>query len=244
MNMQIPRYLLAVAVIVNIALLGGSTMDHPPPVAAQEEQTVVELGASHERVNPGECALVEWVVDLAGEWPVTLNDEPVEPHGHREVCPQETTSYTLVVDAPDGPISREARIIVGEGPGHEEVFRGEELPPEGGEFPAYFQIVDPEAIPRGACATLVWEVGDAEEAFVIVNGEVVPPAGNVRICPEETARYELLVEGPEGPQIREIILQVVGAEGEGGPSEGMRPPEEEGMPPKQPREVTVEFSLD
>jgi hypothetical protein len=238
------RYLTGVAVIMAIALLGDVTGNRPLPAAAEEEQVVIDLAASHERINPGECALVEWGVQLTGDWPLRLGNEPVEPHGHREVCPQATTTYILSVETPEGLVSKEVTIAVGGPPEDEGLFRRDE-PREGGDaLPIEFQVVEPEAIPRGACARLAWEVGDMEEYVVLVNGDVAPRAGNIEICPEETTRYELFVEGPEGPAIREIILQVVDVHGEGEGWEGVRPPEMEGEPPEGSGEVALSLTAD
>ncbi len=86
--------------------------------------------------------------------------------------------------------------------------------PEGGEI-AF--LVEPEAIPAGACAVLHWEVYPPAEA--LLNGEGVPPAGEMEVCPPETTTYELLV--PERDQMRTATLHVEG-EPEPPPEEGVR----------------------
>jgi hypothetical protein len=242
MRMQMLRYQMGVVVVMAIALLGGGTADRPLPAAAQEKQVVVELGASHERVNPGECALVEWALHPAGDWPVKFGNEQVPAAGHREVCPQTTTTYTLNVEAPDGIVSRQVTVTVGDEPAADTPTPEVEPAPGGKEPPIYFQVVEPEAIPRGTCAKLSWEVDVGTDSTLTINGQEIPPASAVKICPQETAKYELLVKHPGGVSKREIILTVMETLGGGVPEEGVVPPEEVAAPAGEPGGATVLFA--
>jgi hypothetical protein len=59
-------------------------------------------------------------------------------------------------------------------------------------------IADPPIIPPGECANLFWEVISPEDIGVIVEGEGVPPMGEMLVCPDETRPFELIVESPAG----------------------------------------------
>jgi hypothetical protein len=85
--------------------------------------------------------------------------------------------------------------------------------PEEGEI---IFLVEPEAIPAGACAVLYWEVHPSADA--LLNGEQVPPVGETEVCPPETTTYELLV--PERGQVRMVTLHV---------EREPEPPSEEGV---------------
>ncbi len=70
-------------------------------------------------ISQGDCAVLRWEV-VPPDWPVLVNDEEVEPAGQREVCPQGTTTYQLVVEAPGGAQERSVTLSVeGGGPGVE-----------------------------------------------------------------------------------------------------------------------------
>jgi hypothetical protein len=240
-RMQMLRYQMGVVVVMAIALLGGGTTDRALPVAAQGEQVVVEFGAG-DRINPGECTIVEWAVQMAGDWPVKLDSEGVAAAGHREVCPQVTTTYTLNVEAPGQVVSRQVTVVVGEGSAGDTLTQGEEPAPGGEEPPIYFQVVEPEAIARGTCAKLSWEVDVGTDSTLTINGREIPPASAVKICPEETTKYELLVQNPEGVSKREIILTVMETLGGGVPEEGVVPPEEVAASAGETGVVTVLFA--
>jgi hypothetical protein len=94
------------------------------PTVAPEEPPVeppgeVQINFTADRTNlaPGECATLMWSVQ--GGEAVALDGEPVPSSGEMEVCPPETTPYTLAVYVGVGPPSppvaqRELVIVVGE----------------------------------------------------------------------------------------------------------------------------------
>ncbi|MFC2051094.1 hypothetical protein ACFLTN_08005, partial [Chloroflexota bacterium] len=65
----------------------------PPP-----GEPHVFLTADRTSIQPGECVTLEWRVDGEGFFGVELNGQPVNPSGHQQACPPETTFYTLAVD--------------------------------------------------------------------------------------------------------------------------------------------------
>ena len=113
---------------------------------------------------------------------------------------------------------------------------------EGHGIPFHVQIVDPEAIPRGTCATLFWETPLEQDWPVFLDGNPVDPMGGVRVCPEETAIYHLSAQTPDGPVERTVELAVMDMGGEMSPGE-MPAPLETGLE-AQSELVQMEFVVD
>jgi len=57
----------------------------------------IAFGADRTTLRPGECAALSWSVE--GGFGVALDGRPVERSGQTQVCPGETTTYALAVDA-------------------------------------------------------------------------------------------------------------------------------------------------
>ncbi|MCJ7620433.1 MAG: hypothetical protein MUP64_09480 [Anaerolineae bacterium] len=77
------------------------------PTSAPE----LQFAARDSTVARGECTILEWVVEGAEGYPVFLNGAEVDSSGWRQVCPEELTTYELVVGAPGGPY--EERVTIG-----------------------------------------------------------------------------------------------------------------------------------
>jgi hypothetical protein len=95
------------------------TASVPPEIPPVEPASEVQINFTADRTNLsfGECAMLMWTVQ--GGEAALLNGEAVPPSGEREVCPPETTQYTLAVYVGEGPPSpavaeRELVIDVGE----------------------------------------------------------------------------------------------------------------------------------
>jgi len=191
---------------------------HPVPVsrasAPPEEPGApsIELHIEPDVIPPGECATLLWNVHDASAL-VFLDGEEIPPVGEKRVCPDQTTTYHVIADAPGTPATEEVTLHVGEGPA-----------------PFFFRVIDPEAIPRGSCARLVWELppdfDDDWSAFL--EGEPIKRMGDRAICPEETTTYHLVVEAPDGPREFELTLRVAGLGGEVSPGGKPRPEEPDG----------------
>ena len=114
--------LLGTAVVAALLLSCGLL-----PTSAPE----IQFAARDPTVARGECTILEWVVEGAEGYPVFLNDEEVDSSGWKQVCPEELTTYDLVVGAPGGPY--EERVTIGlegePGPGPGLVLSPTSLPP-------------------------------------------------------------------------------------------------------------------
>ncbi len=177
-----------------------------PPELSEDGELVFFV--EPDMIPPGACAVLHWEVHPPAE--ALLDGEGVPPMGEREVCPEETTTYELLV--PERDLARTATLHV-------------EAPPE--EMAIIF-VVDPDGIPQGQCAVLRWEVAAPEDWRTLLDGGEVPHFGEREVCPPSTTSYELLVETADGPQVRTVTLHVEAAE------EPTIPPEPTAQPPAEP----------
>jgi hypothetical protein len=95
--------------VVAVLLLGCGLL----PTSTPE----IQLAARDPTVAAGECTILEWVVEGAEGYPVFLDGQEVDSSGWRQVCPQETTAYDLVVGSPGGPYQARATVAVEGEPG-------------------------------------------------------------------------------------------------------------------------------
>ena len=105
---------------------GEPPPEEPPPQEPPPEEPPPEGGPDvivfevHPDVVPqGGCAMLFWEVHPPGEWRVLLDGQEVPPLGEREECPQATTTYELLVEAPGGPQIRAVTLSVEGAPGPE-----------------------------------------------------------------------------------------------------------------------------
>ncbi len=84
----------------------------PPPEGGSE---LIAFVSDPDAISQGGCAILHWEVDAA-EWPVTLDGQEVPHVGEREVCPETTTTYALLVEAPEEPQERHLTLEVQAGP--------------------------------------------------------------------------------------------------------------------------------
>lgn len=159
-----------------------------PTLSLPPEEGEIIFFVEPDAIRAGECAGLHWEVYPPVD--ALLDGEGVPSEGDREVCPPETTTYELLV--PETGEMRTATLHV--------------EPPEGEV--AIFFAVDPDVIPAGGCAALLWEVGAPEEWRVLIDGQAVPHVGEREECPSQTTTYELLVETPDGPQVSTATLHV------------------------------------
>lgn len=83
--------------------------EEPPPEGGPE---VIVFEVHPDTIPQGECASLFWEVHPPGDWPVLLNGQEVPPVGEREECPESTTTYELLVEAPGGPQERTVTLHV------------------------------------------------------------------------------------------------------------------------------------
>ncbi|TKJ30500.1 MAG: hypothetical protein CEE40_04695 [Chloroflexi bacterium B3_Chlor] len=171
--------------VVTVGLLPTPSATAPPAPDESEMLFFVEP----EAIPVGGCAMLHWQVYPPVD--ALLDGEGVPSEGEREVCPETTRTYELLV--PETGHTRTATLHVKPAPEMEL---------------AIFFAVDPDVIPAGGCAMLFWEVGAPEEWRVLIDGQEAPHLDEREECPSQTTTYELLVETPDGPQVRTVTLRV------------------------------------
>ncbi len=111
----------AAVVLVGAIIIGAAILPdifNPPiptpipfptatPVPPRPE-VQIEFVADRTRLELGECTILRWQV--VGGFGVTLNNQPVNRAGETRVCPRESTTYELAVDAGDS-MKRNAIVI-------------------------------------------------------------------------------------------------------------------------------------
>jgi hypothetical protein len=166
----------------------GEVSTLSPTAPAETSGGEIVFFAEPDVIPLGACAGLRWDVQPPAE--ALLDGEGVPSTGDREVCPEVTTSYELSV-----PEWGQVRTVT---------LQVEATSQEVG----FFFAVDPDAIPQGGCALLIWEVGAPEEWPTRLDGSEVAHTGQQQVCPASTTTYELAVETPDGPQTRTVTLHV------------------------------------
>ena len=199
--------------------------EHPPEEQPPEGEGVefVNLVVEPDVIPAGACAMLFWVAIPPGEWPVLLNGQEVPHVGEQEVCPGDTTTYELLVEAPGGPEERVVTLHVeGEpepepgqppeptpaspaGPTSTPVSPAGPTPPPGVVIDFW---VDNNNIAAGTCTTLRWHVANANA--VHLDGAGVVGDGSKQICPSSTTVYVLHVAHDAGATEKKVTVKVSG----------------------------------
>lgn len=142
-------------------------------------------------LKPGECTKLHWAVDNVIE--VYLNGSPVTGKETREICPTQTTTYTLRVVSSSGAQDYPVTIVVGTG-----------------AEPAIEFTAETYQIAKGQCTTLHWRVTGVRAVYL--NNQGVPGESSQQVCPEASITYELRVEDTNGAiTIKRLNIAVVPA---------------------------------
>jgi hypothetical protein len=139
-------------------------------------------------VTAGECTNLHWKVDNVIS--VLFNDQPATGNESREVCPKETTTYSLRVTGSAGAQEYTLTIQVA----------------AAGETTLAFEA-DKTLLAPGECATLSWNVTDVKE--VRLNGQGVAGVATQQVCPTQPANYDLVAVTNTGQTLSERITITV-----------------------------------
>jgi hypothetical protein len=163
---------------------GGATPTPTPSVVAAPTTptvTPVRSGgifwADVNTLKSGGCTNLHWSVENVVA--VYLDNTPVTGKESREVCPTQTTVYTLRVVSGTGTQDYPVTIVV-DTSGQPTI-----------EFKAdAYQVV------KGECTYLHWRVTNVRSVFL--NNQGVAGESSQKICPETDTTYELRVEDTDG----------------------------------------------
>lgn len=143
-------------------------------------------------VAAGECTNLHW--DVQDVISVYFNGNPATGNETRQVCPAQTTSYTLRVNSNAGTQDHTVTITVGA------------AAQAGVEF-----AVDATEIVSGQCTILHWRAVDVSAVYL--NNVGVAGESSQRICPEANSTYELRVTNNDGSTTtKRIAVSVVSAD--------------------------------
>jgi uncharacterized protein YraI len=159
----------------------------PPPVGPTLIPGNANFQASTYTVQQGQCATLSWSVqDVAA---VYLSDGqyqyPVGGVDTRSVCPQVTTTYTLLVQRRDGSTFQEQLTIT-------------VVPPQPSNDPNF--RADSYSLNPGQCTTMRWNVNDVRAVYFWDGANQQGVGGNDsrQVCPLNTTTYRLEVVGNDG----------------------------------------------
>jgi hypothetical protein len=218
-------FLIAMLFSILILATGCITYNMPPSEAVPNEslpqggqptgETQVDLGMDIGKIHPGECVMLHWNVQGGDFFGVDLNGESVSPSGEKQVCPNETTTYTLTVDVGNAVINREVVVtVVGTGQTPQQPqssSAGCDGAPVFSNFEAY-----PGSITSGQSATLEWGpitngmTGPLVGSVVLTPGnfgEVGSP-GSRQVSPTSTTTYTLTATGCGGTATKSVTVVV------------------------------------
>jgi hypothetical protein len=170
---------------------------------------------------PGGIASFEFFVDDASLGEVSVGGGRLEL---AEITwePQAPGIYLIGVTATDGEGSVgdrvTSKVYIGDVQ-DDDPFAGE-APGECEGIEAIFLQLEPAVVEPGDCAVASWQVYGPEEWPVILNEELVPPFGEIPICPEEDTEVQLAIETPHGICRREAAILVQPEDIEPQPGEG------------------------
>ncbi len=150
-------------------------------------QTAIEFTVDKAQVVAGDCTTLRW--NATGVKEVRLNDRGVAGVATEQVCPTQTTDYTLsVLDNAGVTTTKRLTIFVTPGNGIDAMFWAERY-----------------TMPAGDCTALHWRVENV--LTVYLNGEGVTGEGTRQACPTDTEYYTLEITDTTGTAtIKEVIL--------------------------------------
>jgi hypothetical protein len=138
----------------------------------------------------GECTNLHW--DVQNVISVYFNGAPTEGKQTRQVCPAQTTTYTLRVISNAGTQDRTVTLNIGTGGSQSAV-----------EFTA-----DATQVVKGQCTVLRWRAVNVSAVYL--NNAGVAGESSQQVCPEVATTYELRVVNTDGASTtKRITITVV-----------------------------------
>ena len=154
------------------------TATFTPTVALASTATPTRTGqssvfwADKPILTPGECTVLRWQIDNVIS--VYFDGQATTGISTRDVCPIQTTTYTLQVTSTSGTQEYTVTVLVSA--------TGQ---------PAILFTASKMQVASGACTTLSWSATNVKE--VRLNGQGVAGVATKDVCPTETTDYTLTV---------------------------------------------------
>jgi hypothetical protein len=169
-----------------------------PPAA----DGIVEFTASATTLNAGGCTQLSWHIEHVsaahlngGEF---RNRGVTGPYGAQQVCPSQTTTYSLIAQTDTGTIQRNLMIEV-------------RSPAPIGSIVRFH--AEQATINQGGCTRLIWHIENVNAAYLSggaigVTG-ITGPDGQRQDCPDRSTIYVLEVHTASGVQRYEAPVTVI-----------------------------------
>lgn len=220
----------------------------PTPVPARTSESVPDplITFTGERtILRGECATIQWDVQPRADYgslAVKLDGQAVGLSDQKQVCPQETTIYMLVVEFGAATKQSQVRIFVESAPTLTPIWtptlpplpRAQtptSIPPPVCPGPPVISsfMADPSTITVGQSSTLNWGlVSNATSAVIDPDIGGVPTPGSQVVTPGRTTTFTLTATGCGGTTRRQVTIAVNPAP----------PPPTRTQPPPPPPDTT------
>ncbi|MEJ2757814.1 MAG: hypothetical protein P8046_04955 [Anaerolineales bacterium] len=140
------------AVLFFLAACGGAPQATNLPEQAPSQEVAIIFFSDTDSIQPEHCTILHW--DVQGGFGPALNGEEIPLSGEQEVCPGETQTYELVVDAGTHIERRSLEVRVAAG-GEAMEESPPEIPPSDFEG----EVIPPEIVPgTPAYQTGTWQV--------------------------------------------------------------------------------------
>jgi OOP family OmpA-OmpF porin len=132
-------------------------------------------------VEKGKCTTLSWSSGNADSASLEPGVGVVPPSGSREVCPSESTTYTVTAKGAGGQARAQSSVTV--------------TAPPPSPLPTATLSANPSLIEKGKCSTLSWSSGDASSVRIEPGVGDVPPAGSREVCPTTHTTYTVTAKG-------------------------------------------------
>ncbi|MCX6044907.1 MAG: transporter substrate-binding domain-containing protein, partial [Chloroflexi bacterium] len=173
--------------------VGIQIPDPNPPPPPPSTDINPNLRADTDHLNVGQCTAIRWDVDNinAVYFIDNGNAQGVSGHDVRNVCPGNTTTYTLrVIRQDNGAVEFPITVNVAGGAAYSVNF-----------------WADSTTIKRNLCTTLRWDVQGVREVYL--DNEGVAGVSLRQVCPDRMRTYRLrIVRQDGGQETRDITINV------------------------------------
>ena len=201
--------------------------DEPPPGEPPPGEPQLFLTADRTSIQSGECITLEWGVEGGDFFGVELNGQPVDPFGHQQECPPESTVYILAVDIGEAMLHSELPVTVaGTAQPPQQPSQPSQPSSPGCAGPPMFTHFEanPSTITSGQSTLLEWgpvtngATGPLVGSVILTPGsfgEVGSP-GSRPVSPTTTTTYVLTATGCGGTATKSVTVTVNPPGGGGG----------------------------
>jgi len=163
------------------------TVTYPPPT--------VSISADPETILVGESSTLTWSSTNADSASINQGIGDVPVNGSISVSPDETTTYTIMVNGPGGTAMDSVTVTV-------------TYPP-----PTVSISADPSTIQVGETSTLIWSSTNADSASIDQGIGSVDLSGTIIVSPSETTTYTITATGPGGTATDSVVVCIASPEG-------------------------------